>query len=83
MLAVIEYELKKKKGIQGMSFSTMVLFGEKSGEPHGNPGQAALKKAILCYLTLASLSMDIAQISQEHLSIRKLLKSKRTSIKPS
>lgn len=22
----------------------MVLFGEKSGEPHGNPGQAALKK---------------------------------------
>lgn len=43
VLAVIEYELKKK-GIQGMSFSTMVLFGEKSGEPHGNPGQAALKK---------------------------------------
>lgn len=30
VLAQIEYELKKK-GIQGMSFSTMVLFGEKSG----------------------------------------------------
>ncbi|MGE6631156.1 M24 family metallopeptidase [Bacillus sp. NPDC077027] len=43
VLAIIEYELKKK-GIQGMSFSTMVLFGEKSGEPHGNPGQAKLKK---------------------------------------
>lgn len=52
VLAVIEYELKKK-GIQGMSFSTMVLFGEKSGEPHGNPGQAALKKVILFYLTSA------------------------------
>ncbi|MCY8722066.1 di/tri-peptidase [Bacillus inaquosorum] len=43
VLAQIEYELKKK-GIQGMSFSTMVLFGEKSGQPHGNPGTATLKK---------------------------------------
>lgn len=37
VVAKIEYELKKK-GVQGMSFSTMVLFGEKSGQPHGNPG---------------------------------------------
>ncbi|MBO1514494.1 M24 family metallopeptidase [Metabacillus bambusae] len=37
VLATIEYELKKK-GIREMSFSTMVLFGEKSGQPHGNPG---------------------------------------------
>ncbi|WP_226666106.1 M24 family metallopeptidase [Metabacillus litoralis] len=37
VLATIEYELKKK-GIREMSFSTMVLFGEKSGDPHGNPG---------------------------------------------
>ncbi|WP_421384971.1 M24 family metallopeptidase [Bacillus salacetis] len=42
VLAKIEYELKKK-GIREMSFSTMVLFGEKSGEPHGNPGNRALK----------------------------------------
>ncbi|MCY9423149.1 M24 family metallopeptidase, partial [Bacillus paralicheniformis] len=33
----------KKKGVQGMSFSTMVLFGEKSGQPHGNPGSRTLK----------------------------------------
>ncbi|MGM0844790.1 MAG: M24 family metallopeptidase [Bacillota bacterium] len=42
VLAKIEYELKKK-GIRQMSFSTMVLFGEKSGEPHGNPGSRQLK----------------------------------------
>ncbi|MCX2810000.1 Xaa-Pro peptidase family protein [Bacillus sp. ChL18] len=43
VLAQIEFELKKK-GVQGMSFSTMVLFGEKSGQPHGNPGADRLKK---------------------------------------
>ncbi|WP_085993270.1 M24 family metallopeptidase [Oceanobacillus senegalensis] len=42
VLAKIEYELKKK-GIREMSFSTMVLFGEKSGDPHGNPGNRKLK----------------------------------------
>ncbi|MGD6967956.1 M24 family metallopeptidase [Rossellomorea vietnamensis] len=42
VLAKIEFELKKK-GIRQMSFSTMVLFGEKSGEPHGNPGSRQLK----------------------------------------
>ncbi|MCY7781182.1 M24 family metallopeptidase [Bacillus haynesii] len=42
VVAKIEYELKKK-GVQGMSFSTMVLFGEKSGQPHGNPGRRTLK----------------------------------------
>ncbi|MCD5322379.1 MULTISPECIES: M24 family metallopeptidase [Pontibacillus] len=43
VLAKIEYELKKK-GIREMSFSTMVLFGEKSGQPHGNPGDRQLQK---------------------------------------
>jgi Xaa-Pro dipeptidase len=43
VLAKIEFELKKK-GIQDMSFSTMVLFGEKSGKPHGNPGLERIKK---------------------------------------
>lgn len=42
VLATIEYELKKK-GVAQMSFSTMVLFGEKSGQPHGNPGDRTLK----------------------------------------
>ncbi|MCA0985337.1 Xaa-Pro peptidase family protein [Halobacillus yeomjeoni] len=42
VLAKIEYELKKK-GVSQMSFSTMVLFGEKSGQPHGNPGYRKLK----------------------------------------
>ncbi len=41
VLATIEFELKKK-GIREMSFSTMVLFGEKSGDPHGNPGDRML-----------------------------------------
>ncbi|KUP08124.1 metallopeptidase [Bacillus coahuilensis p1.1.43] len=43
VLAKIEYELKKK-GVKEMSFSTMVLFGEHAGEPHGKPGNRKLKK---------------------------------------
>ncbi|WP_349407814.1 Xaa-Pro peptidase family protein [Pseudalkalibacillus sp. SCS-8] len=51
VLATIEYELKKK-GIREMSFSTMVLFGEKSGQPHGNPGDRKLKKGDLVLFDL-------------------------------
>ncbi|MGD6817541.1 M24 family metallopeptidase [Metabacillus sp. 84] len=43
VLAKIEYELKRK-GAKEMSFSTMVLFGKKSGQPHGNPGNAVLQE---------------------------------------
>ncbi|MBM7096449.1 aminopeptidase P family protein [Bacillus sp. H-16] len=43
VLASIEYELKKK-GVREMAFSTMVLFGEKAGDPHGNPGSRRLQK---------------------------------------
>ncbi|MFG6119704.1 M24 family metallopeptidase [Thalassobacillus sp. B23F22_16] len=43
VLAKIEYELKKK-GVREMSFSTMVLFGEKSGQPHGSPGDRRLQR---------------------------------------
>ncbi|WP_028784250.1 M24 family metallopeptidase [Thalassobacillus devorans] len=43
VLAKIEYELKKK-GVREMSFSTMVLFGEKSGQPHGSPGDRKLQE---------------------------------------
>ncbi|MCA0993542.1 M24 family metallopeptidase [Pseudalkalibacillus hwajinpoensis] len=51
VLATIEFELKKK-GIREMSFSTMVLFGEKSGQPHGNPGDRQLKKGDLVLFDL-------------------------------
>ncbi|QHE51884.1 Xaa-Pro peptidase family protein [Pontibacillus sp. HMF3514] len=51
VLAKIEYELKKK-GIREMSFSTMVLFGEKSGHPHGNPGDRKLQKGDLVLFDL-------------------------------
>ncbi|QFT90177.1 Xaa-Pro dipeptidase [Bacillus sp. THAF10] len=37
LVAIIEYELKKK-GISQMSFSTMALTGEKTAAPHGKPG---------------------------------------------
>ncbi|MCR6111640.1 aminopeptidase P family protein [Bacillus sp. A301a_S52] len=43
VLASIEYALKKE-GIREMSFSTMVLFGEKAGDPHGIPGNRSLQK---------------------------------------
>lgn len=43
VLAIIEYELKQQ-GIREMAFTTMVLFGEKAGDPHGSPGDRQLKK---------------------------------------
>lgn len=43
VIAQIEYTLKKE-GVREMSFSTMALFGEKCGDPHGNPGTRALRK---------------------------------------
>jgi Xaa-Pro dipeptidase len=43
VIAAIEYELKKH-GVQGMSFSTMALFGKKTASPHGTPGMAKLEK---------------------------------------
>lgn len=76
VLAQIEYELKKK-GIQGMSFSTMVLFGEKSGQPHGNPGTATLKKVILFYLISVLFLMAIALILQERLHTKPSIRSRR------
>ncbi|PFG11939.1 M24 family metallopeptidase [Bacillus sp. es.036] len=51
VLATIEYELKKK-GIREMSFSTMVLFGEKAGQPHGHPGDRKLKRGDLVLFDL-------------------------------
>jgi Xaa-Pro dipeptidase len=51
VIAKIEYELKLK-GISAMSFSTMVLFGEKSGAPHGNPGLRKLKHGDLVLFDL-------------------------------
>ncbi|KAB8133599.1 aminopeptidase P family protein [Gracilibacillus oryzae] len=51
VLATIEYELKKK-GVRDMSFSTMVLFGEKSSDPHGNPGNRELKPGDLVLFDL-------------------------------
>lgn len=43
ILAVIEYELKKK-GITQMSFATMVLTGANGASPHGTPGLTKVKK---------------------------------------
>lgn len=43
ILAVIEYEMKKK-GITAMSFATMVLTGANGASPHGNPGLSKVKK---------------------------------------
>lgn len=51
VLATIEYELKKQ-GVREMSFATMVLFGEKGGDPHGNPGDRTLKAGDLVLFDL-------------------------------
>ncbi|GIO27826.1 M24 family metallopeptidase [Ornithinibacillus bavariensis] len=51
VIAAIEYELKKH-GVQGMSFSTMALFGKKTASPHGTPGSAKLESGDLVLFDL-------------------------------
>lgn len=51
VVARIEYEMKRQ-GIREMSFSTMVLFGEKSGDPHGKPGTRKLQEGDLVLFDL-------------------------------
>lgn len=43
VLAAIEYALKKK-GVQEMSFKTMVLTGVNAASPHGTPGLTKIQK---------------------------------------
>lgn len=43
VVQIIETEMKRIDGISGMSFSTMVLFGDHAASPHGTPGNRALK----------------------------------------
>ncbi|PKR79282.1 peptidase M24 family protein [Halalkalibacillus sediminis] len=42
IVAEVEYALKKK-GIRHMSFSTLVLTGEKTASPHGNPSTTKIQ----------------------------------------
>ncbi|MGN1402599.1 MAG: M24 family metallopeptidase [Bacillus sp. (in: firmicutes)] len=51
LLAAIEYELKKK-GINEMAFSTMVLTGKNGASPHGTPGNTQIKKGDLVLFDL-------------------------------
>ncbi|HLR08401.1 MAG TPA: Xaa-Pro peptidase family protein [Bacillota bacterium] len=51
LIAIIEYELKKQ-GVRDMSFSTMVLTGEKTASPHGTPGTRQMKKGDLVLFDL-------------------------------
>jgi len=51
VLASIEFHLKKK-GIREMSFSTMVLFGDNTADPHGNPGLRQLREGDLVLFDL-------------------------------
>jgi len=51
VLAAIEYALKKK-GVNEMSFSTMVLTGANAASPHGTPGMTKIKKGDLILFDL-------------------------------
>jgi Xaa-Pro aminopeptidase len=43
MAGLLEYEFRKR-GAQGASFDSIVLFGERSSLPHGRPGDRPLQK---------------------------------------
>ncbi|MBP2241395.1 Xaa-Pro dipeptidase [Cytobacillus eiseniae] len=51
VLAAIEYALKKK-GVNEMSFSTMVLTGVNGASPHGTPGMTKIQKGDLVLFDL-------------------------------
>jgi Xaa-Pro dipeptidase len=51
VLAAVEYALKKK-GVNEMSFSTMVLTGANAASPHGTPGLTKIKKGDLVLFDL-------------------------------
>jgi Xaa-Pro dipeptidase len=51
VLAAIEYELKRK-GINKMAFSTMVLTGANAASPHGTPGMTKIQKGDLVLFDL-------------------------------
>ncbi|WP_108671278.1 M24 family metallopeptidase [Peribacillus acanthi] len=51
ILAAIEFELKKK-GVNQMAFSTMVLTGANAASPHGTPGQTKIQKGDLVLFDL-------------------------------
>jgi Xaa-Pro dipeptidase len=51
VLAAIEYALKKK-GVNEMSFATMVLTGANAASPHGTPGLTKIKKGDLVLFDL-------------------------------
>lgn len=55
VVASIEYQMKKL-GVDQMSFSTMVLFGDHAASPHGVPGDRQLKDG---ELVLFDLGVDI------------------------
>lgn len=52
--AHIEFELKKQ-GCEGMSFSTIVLFGDHAASPHGVPGDRKLKKGEMVLFDLGCI----------------------------
>lgn len=51
VLAAIEFEMKKK-GVNEMSFATMVLTGANAALPHGTPGMTKMKKGDLVLFDL-------------------------------
>lgn len=51
VLAAIEYALKRK-GVNEMSFSTMVLTGANAASPHGTPGLTKIQKGDLVLFDL-------------------------------
>jgi Xaa-Pro dipeptidase len=51
VVAQIELEMKKR-GVREMAFSTMVLFGEKTAQPHGVPGTRLLREGDLVLFDL-------------------------------
>ncbi|MDN6162480.1 MAG: Xaa-Pro peptidase family protein [Atopostipes sp.] len=52
--ATIDMEMKKR-GVSGMSFSTLVLFGDHAASPHGTPGERQLKENELVLFDLGVL----------------------------
>lgn len=93
LVAEIEYALKKE-GVREMSFSTLVLTGDKTASPHGNPGLHKVKSGDMVLFDLgvvfegycSDITRTVAfnEISEKQLEIYEtVLKAQKASIEQS
>lgn len=91
LVAIVEYELKKK-GVQKMSFETTILTGPNAANPHGTPGANRVKNGDFVLFDLGVVyegycsditrTIGVGDVSQEHIEIyNTVLKAQEAAVR--